>query len=587
MKTFLAPATAALAVIACSVAALLALPAAATAYPPATIGAVTQDSFTVGGLDCGTQYRLTIEERNAANTGWESLSTLTPSTAACTTSPPTADFTITPEPAIRTLPTTFTSTGTCPQAPCTYRWLHGDAASTDPIGTGPIGSFTYVGPAGTRTVTLRVTDAAGREAVRTRSFVLANVGAASALSATATAAAAAYPPATISNVTQTSLTVGGLDCGTQYRLTIDERNSADTGWQSPSTFTPTTAACAPASPPPTAAFTIAPDPAVVGLPTTFTSTGSCPEAPCSYAWLHDTAGAQFGTGAVATVTYAGSAGTRTVTLRVTDADGRVDTETRTFQLVNPPTPPPTTTGFPGPGDTGDPTLGNNTAGPGITVKTAGRVIENVAVPWIDVQAPNVTIRNSVVGPSGLPIVSRSTGLTVEDTTVFGSNGTGIGWSNYTARRIEVYGNENGFNAGNNVVIEDSWIHDLNTSGGAHTDGIQFTAGSGNVVIRHNNIDPVPGNNGATSPIIMHTGTDPQNHDVWIENNRLDGGGSSVALYCPRRPAERIYVNNNRMLKGVYGSYTDSCRPGTTITQYTGNVDALTGALIPGSLPPLP
>ena len=77
------------------------------------------------------------------------------------------------------------------------------------------------------------------------------------------------------------------------------------------------------------------------------------------------------------------------------------------------------------------------------------------------------------------------------------------------------------------------------------------------MIRHNNIDPVPGTQGATSAIIMHTGDDPQNHDVWIEDNRLDGGGSSVALYCPRLPAQRIYVNRNRMLRGVFGSYTDS------------------------------
>ena len=41
----------------------------------------------------------------------------------------------------------------------------------------------------------------------------------------------------------------------------------------------------------------------------------------------------------------------------------------------------------------------------------------------------------------------------------------------------------------------------------------------------------------------------------------DGTGSSSALYCPRQPAPRIYVNRNLMAKGVYGWYTDSCRVG--------------------------
>ena len=104
-----------------------------------------------------------------------------------------------------------------------------------------------------------------------------------------------------------------------------------------------------------------------------------------------------------------------------------------------------------------------------------------------------------------------------------------------------------------------------------------TGGAGNVLIRHNNIDPVPtGASGCTSAVIMHTGGDPQNHDWRIEDNRLDGGGCSVALYCPRATASNIFVNNNRMLKGVFGGYTDSCR-GTHVTEFAGNVDNGSGA----------
>ena len=83
-----------------------------------------------------------------------------------------ADFSVSPQPAVRYSPTTFTSTERCVAAPCTYRWFHGDAVSTDQFGTGTIASFTYTGPGGTRTVTLKVIDRRNREAVRTRSFQL-------------------------------------------------------------------------------------------------------------------------------------------------------------------------------------------------------------------------------------------------------------------------------------------------------------------------------------------------------------------------------------------------------------------------------
>jgi hypothetical protein len=436
---------------------LLTFTAVALAYPPVTITDLTQNAVTLRGLDCGTQYRIQLEERNASNTAWESPTTQTVTTAACPAAAPVAEFGVSPDPAVRNQATTFRSTGTCAAAPCSYRWVHGTAASTDAIGTGTTASFTYTGAPGTRTVTLKVTDSQNREAVRTRSFQLVE--------------SSSLPPA--------------AQCS-------DGRDNDGDG----ATDYPADAGCSSA--------TDNDESNVVGAPSS---------------------------------------------------------------------------GFPDESNTGVPS--GTTLAPisGITVREAGRVIEAVDAPWISVEAPNVTIRRSRIGPSSMPIVNRSTGLVVEDTTIVGRDGTGIMFSNYTARRVEVSGSENGFQAGENVTIEDSWVHDLDTSGGAHTDGIQFSPGAGNIVIRHNNLDPVPGTSGATSPIIMHTGGDPQNHDVRIEDNRLDGTGSSVALYCPRRPAQRIYINNNRMLKGVFGGYVDSCSVPSTATEFNGNVDDLTGALI--------
>ena len=96
---------------------------------------------------------------------------------AASTQPPTANFSVSPNPAVRTQPTTFTSTGSCSDAPCTYRWLHGDATSTEQFGTGQSATFTYIGPIGTRTITLLQTDADGQTDTETKSFNLVEASA--------------------------------------------------------------------------------------------------------------------------------------------------------------------------------------------------------------------------------------------------------------------------------------------------------------------------------------------------------------------------------------------------------------------------
>jgi hypothetical protein len=243
-----------------------------------------------------------------------------------------------------------------------------------------------------------------------------------------------------------------------------------------------------------------------------------------------------------------------------------------------PGSPPSAFGLPDASNTGVPAGVTLRASGGITASTAGAVIDGVDAPWISVEAPNVTIRNSRIGQGteSIPVLNRSTGLVVEDSEIIGKDGTGIMFDNYTARRLEVTGTENAFQAGNNVTIVDCWVHDLDTSGDAHTDGIQFSEGAGNIVIRHNTIVPqTSGGAQSTSAIIMHTGGGAQNHDVRIEENLLDGSHASVALYAPRQAASNIFINNNRLLRGVAG-YTDSVRVPSTVTEFNGNIDHLTG-----------
>jgi hypothetical protein len=148
------------------------------------------------------------------------------------------------------------------------------------------------------------------------------------------------------------------------------------------------------------------------------------------------------------------------------------------------------------------------------------------------------------------------------------------------RRAELTGCENGFNVSGPGLVEDSWVHDLTTANGAHTDGAQVNQGASGWTFRHNTIDPVPGASGATSCIIMWNEEDPQNSNVRIEYNRLLGQGASFALYGPRQPASGIYITNNRIQRGVFG-YTNSVVEGVTVSEFNGNVDDATGVLISG------
>ena len=426
--------------------------------------------------------------------------------------------------------------------------------------------------------------------------------------------ALAYPPATVES-TPTSVTLAGLDCGTNYRVKVEEQQNGT--WTGAQTYTKATAACA--SGPPVADFSISPDPAQRTKRTTFTSTGSCADTPCTYEWRHGdgSTNEQIGTGESANFTYNGPAGTRTVTLRVTDADGQTGSKSKSFQLVEPsastptptpspsptssPTPTPTPDALPGPSNTGVPAGTTLRPSGRITVSTAGAVIDGLDItasgrdPAISVDAPNVTIRNTRVRANTIALIqNNSTGLVVEASELINrpvagepNCHNGIATGQYTARRLEITGCENGaemFRGG--VTFEGNWVHDLDTVGPSyvfgneepHTDGIQLNGGGSNVVIRNNNIDPIAqgtttGGFG-TSGIIANSGGD----HVRIEDNRISGNRSSYAIYAPRTAKTAWFINRNRLIRGVAG-FTACVKVGETVTQFDENRNADTNALL--------
>jgi hypothetical protein len=261
----------------------------------------------------------------------------------------------------------------------------------------------------------------------------------------------------------------------------------------------------------------------------------------------------------------------------------------------PPGDSPTPTGgWPDASNTGVPAGTVLTPSGGMTITTAGTVIDarDISGPVI-VDAPNVTIRNSRIRGNAFMLVrSNGTGLVVEDSELINEPVAGqpnchnaIGFGGYTVRRSEFTGCENAADmGGGNVTFVDNYVHDLDTVGpsyvfgnaGPHTDGVQVGEGAQNLLIRHNWISPQDeGTPQSTSAIIMYTGGGTPNSNVWIEDNFLDGSRASYALYAPRRQTHDVYINRNRMLKGF--GYTGCVRLGVTVTEFNDNRDAITNA----------
>jgi hypothetical protein len=202
----------------------------------------------------------------------------------------------------------------------------------------------------------------------------------------------------------------------------------------------------------------------------------------------------------------------------------------------------------------------------MTISTPGTVIDGKDIRGcVLVTAANVTIRRSKVScTAGYVVLQQiTTGtLTVEDSelTCLGASGTAMGYNNFVARRLNIYGCENGFDVDNNAVIIDNWIH---ITAPDHSDGVQLNAGS-RITIQHNTITNTVG----TSAIIAHP---DGNSDVLVQDNLMAGG--AYTLYCPEERSTNFRVIGNRFSAifystvGAYGPWV-YCE---MVTVLSGNV----------------
>lgn len=252
-----------------------------------------------------------------------------------------------------------------------------------------------------------------------------------------------------------------------------------------------------------------------------------------------------------------------------------------------PTPAPTALSeFPSAETTGVPTGVNLKPYTGPTrISQAGTVIDGALItqPLVVVAGANdVTIRNSLIRASAFFLVLNDEGarnLQITDTELDGMgetrNNAAIAGHNYTLTRVNIHGTLDGAKFGSNVTIQDSLIHDLHVSEDSHSDGLQ-SLGSDNVVIRHNTVI-VP--QGATSAIILSTGSASSMRNVVIDNNLLGGGAYTVygGYQSGQDDVSRVsdvLIANNRITTsvnakgGVFGPFTSVDPPAVRLV---GNV----------------
>ncbi len=248
--------------------------------------------------------------------------------------------------------------------------------------------------------------------------------------------------------------------------------------------------------------------------------------------------------------------------------------------------------WPGPSDTGVPEGTRLAAVEGDqTFALAGAVVEDRDIRGcVTVTAPGVTLRRVRVRDCPRdPVVDVGYGLQgilLEDCEIDGGRlnptASGVGYEGFTVRRCEIHGTGNGVHMSADVVVEDSWVHDLVEGEATHNDAV-ITNGGSRFVVRRNTLE----NRHTQTAVIALFGDHQPVVDVVVEGNLLAGGGytiygGSVAGKPHSEGAASIRVTGNHFQRtffpdgGRYGPVHgfDPARPGNV---WAGNVWHDTGA----------
>ncbi len=262
------------------------------------------------------------------------------------------------------------------------------------------------------------------------------------------------------------------------------------------------------------------------------------------------------------------------------------------------TPAPTGTATPGTGKPGASNTGVP-AGTQLTIvngnqtfSSSGQTISGKDFHgYVKVTGSNITFKDCIFrggtpnGNNALLDTEAATNTVVEDSEVVplhpAATIDGVWTKNTKLYRVNIHGTVDGMKAGNNTLVQDSWIHDTswfasdpNQGGGStHNDGIQAFDGVSGLTLRHNTID-------------LSTSKDPNAalqdsaSNVTVDNNWLDGGGCILNFADHGHPLPGLSVTNNRF--GRHSAFQCPILLSNllSLAQNTGNVWADTGTPIP-------
>jgi hypothetical protein len=217
-------------------------------------------------------------------------------------------------------------------------------------------------------------------------------------------------------------------------------------------------------------------------------------------------------------------------------------------------------GFPDASNTGwQPTgVKLTTAGVKLTSDAEFQILDEGAVidgkdirGCVSIKANNVKIKRSRVRcDSYFPIrvYEGFRNAVIEDTEIdglgSGTTNAAVGFDHYTLRRVNIHNIGEGPHMGTNVLIENSYVHDLASCDICHNDAIQ-SSGALNVVLRHNTfINDAMGKN-AVVRIATEQG---DSRNFLIENNLLAGGNFAVQVRSQGNGwPQNVRVINNRIV----------------------------------------
>lgn len=238
----------------------------------------------------------------------------------------------------------------------------------------------------------------------------------------------------------------------------------------------------------------------------------------------------------------------------------------------PPVVVPPSSAWPGSGTTGVPAGLALSASPAVTVTTPGTVLRGLDISGtVTISAPNVVISDCLIhgDGSGNGIQIEAGSVTVEDTEITAFENAILGGS-WTANRVNIHGmTGDGVKLGSDVLLENSWIHDLTPAPGAHADGGQMQDGVRNLVVRGNRIDV---STEVNSALFLAPDFGPStNGPVTIESNYLSGGG--FTLYVVDGSNGRYVVGNITVRDNVFGASKFGSIHANVPVTWSGNVSS--------------